>query len=68
MKKYDPVPQWWFLSILVVCFSLAIYACEGFDKELQLPYWGVIIACTLVMIFTLLLGIISATTGQVSMY
>ncbi|CAM8983253.1 unnamed protein product [Rhodiola kirilowii] len=39
-KNYEPVPQWWFYTILVIVIGLAFLTCEGFNKQLQLPYWG----------------------------
>ncbi|XP_075487952.1 oligopeptide transporter 1-like [Primulina tabacum] len=64
MKKYDQVPNWWFYAILVAVFGLSLYACEGFDKQLQLPWWGLIMACVMAFFFTLPVGIIQATTNQ----
>ncbi|KAK3193820.1 hypothetical protein Dsin_025130 [Dipteronia sinensis] len=64
MKKYDHVPQWWFFAILVLGIFLGILSCEGFGNQLQLPYWGTLLACLLVMIFLLPLGVLRATTGQ----
>ncbi|KAJ4716665.1 Oligopeptide transporter [Melia azedarach] len=64
MKKYKPVPQWWFLAILITATCLAILSCEGFGKQLQLPYWGILLSCLLVMIFILPLGVLEATTGK----
>lgn len=66
-KNYDAVPQWWFYSILIVVVGLAIFACEGFGKQLQLPYWGVLLAAGLALVFTLPIGVITATTNQVSL-
>ncbi|KAK4847367.1 hypothetical protein QYF36_001086 [Acer negundo] len=40
MKKYDPVPQWWFFAILVLGIFMGILSCEGFGNQMQLPYWG----------------------------
>lgn len=40
-KNYEFVPQWWFFTLLVFVIGLAMLACEGFSKELQLRYWGV---------------------------
>lgn len=45
--------------------SYSIYACEGFDKQLQLPWWGILLACAIALFFTLPIGIIQATTNQV---
>ncbi|KAI3920464.1 hypothetical protein MKX01_000803 [Papaver californicum] len=65
MKSYEPVPQWWFYTILFLMVSLALIACEGFGRQLQLPYWGILLACAIALVFTLPIGIIAATTNQV---
>lgn len=64
-KNYEAVPDWWFHSILVVVFCLSIYCLEGFGKQLQLPWWGLLMACAMALFFTLPVGIIQATTNQV---
>lgn len=64
MRRYEAVPQWWFYIILVVVFGLAILACEGFGQQLQLPYWGIVLACALAFFFTLPIGVINSTTNQ----
>ncbi|KAM7270793.1 hypothetical protein ACFE04_030007 [Oxalis oulophora] len=63
-KNYDQVPQWWFYILLIIVAGLAILACEGFGRQLQLPYWGVLLAMALAFIFTLPIGVITATTNQ----
>ncbi|KAI8537191.1 hypothetical protein RHMOL_Rhmol09G0005900 [Rhododendron molle] len=63
-KNYDQVPEWWFNSILVLVVALAIFACEGFGRQLQLPFWGVLLAMSLALVFTLPIGVITATTNQ----
>lgn len=64
-KNYKAVPQWWFHLMLLVVLGLSLYACEGFNKQLQLPYWGLFLAMALALIFTLPVGVITATTNQV---
>jgi len=64
-RNYKEVPQWWFSSILVIMVALALLACEGFDKQLQLPWWGIMLACGIALFFTLPIGIIQATTNMV---
>lgn len=64
-KNYDAVPQYWFHIILVLMLGLAIFTCEGFDKQLQLPWWGVLLAFLMAFSFTLPVGIIQATTNMV---
>jgi len=63
-KNYDVVPQWWFHIILISMVALSIFACEGFDKQLQLPWWGILMACGIALFFTLPIGIIQATTNM----
>ncbi|KAL6546883.1 OPT superfamily [Orobanche minor] len=63
-RNYEPVPQWWFHTLLVLVIGLSLFACEGFGRQLQLPYWGVILAMALAFIFTLPVGVITATTNQ----
>ncbi|KAL4618532.1 hypothetical protein ACB092_06G017700 [Castanea dentata] len=63
MKNYKQVPQWWFYTILVLMLALSMVACEGFGKQLQLPWWGLLMACGIALFFTLPIGIIQATTN-----
>ncbi|KAL5574846.1 hypothetical protein UlMin_016545 [Ulmus minor] len=63
-KNYEPVPQWWFYTLLMVVLALAMLTCEGFGGQLQLPYWGVLLAMGLALLFTLPIGVITATTNQ----
>lgn len=64
-KNYETVPNWWFFSILVVVFCLSLVAIEGFGKLLQLPWWGLLMACGMAFLFTLPVGVIQATTNTV---
>ncbi|KAK7255511.1 hypothetical protein RIF29_28924 [Crotalaria pallida] len=64
MQKYKSVPMWWFHIILVLNIALIIFACQYYNTSLQLPWWGVILACVISVIFTLPIGIITATTNQ----
>ena len=68
MRKYDQVPESWFMCILVVNISVTIFICEYYNNQLQLPWWGVLIACGLAMFFTLPVGVITALTNQVSFH
>ena len=67
-QNYDEVPQWWFHITLVLTFALSIVAIEGFHKGLQLPWWGLIMACGIAFFFTLPIGIIQATTNMVQSF
>jgi hypothetical protein len=64
-KNYEQVPEWWFMSILFLMAIMALLCCEGFGKQLQLPWWGVLLSLTIALVFTLPVGVIQATTNQV---
>lgn len=64
MQKYKQVPQWWFICILGVNIAATIFTCEYYKGQLQLPWWGVLLACGLAIFFTLPVGVITATTNQ----
>lgn len=66
MKKYEQVPMWWFLVILVPSIALVLFACEYYKEALQLPWWGVLFACAIAFVFTLPIDVITATTNQVT--
>ncbi|KAJ0048683.1 hypothetical protein Pint_14841 [Pistacia integerrima] len=64
MRRYNQVPEWWFVCILLVNIAATIFACEYYIDQLQLPWWGVVLACVIAIIFTLPIGIITAITNQ----
>ncbi|KZV21773.1 hypothetical protein F511_02931 [Dorcoceras hygrometricum] len=66
-KNYDPVPQWWFYGLLIIVTLMSFVACEGFNRQLQLPYWGTVLAFALGFVFTLPIGVIVATANQAQM-
>ena len=65
MRRYKQVPEWWFICILLVSIAATVFACEYYIEQLQLPWWGVLVACAIAFFFTLPIGIITATTNQV---
>ncbi|KAK3410467.1 hypothetical protein EUGRSUZ_J02450 [Eucalyptus grandis] len=64
MRRYKQVPEWWFTCILLVNIAATIFTCQYFKDQLQLPWWGVLLACALALFFTLPVGVITATTNQ----
>ncbi|CAG7894330.1 unnamed protein product [Brassica rapa] len=64
MQRYKQVPEWWFWCILAINIGVTIFACEYYKDQLQLPWWGVLLACTVAIIFTLPIGILTAITNQ----
>ncbi|KAK2408537.1 OPT super [Trifolium repens] len=63
-KHYKQVPEWWFLCILLFSITASVFVCEYYNDQLQLPWWGVMLACVVALLFTLPVGIIRATTNQ----
>ncbi|CAO2819317.1 unnamed protein product [Amaranthus hypochondriacus] len=64
MRRYKEVPEWWFWVILVVTIAGTIFACEYYNEQLQLPWWGVLLAGAVAFFFTLPIGIIKAIANQ----
>ncbi|KAI5427018.1 oligopeptide transporter [Lathyrus oleraceus] len=62
-KNYKQVPDWWFITILILMVMMALVACEGFGKQLQLPWWGVLLSLSIALLSTLPIGVIEATTN-----
>ncbi|KAL8034730.1 hypothetical protein ABFX02_12G048300 [Erythranthe guttata] len=64
MQNYNQVPEWWFLCILMINIAGTLLICHFQNDQLQLPWWGVLLACALAFVFTLPVGVIAATTNQ----
>lgn len=65
MRTYKSIPNWWFHVMLVVSLILSLALCIFMKDEIQMPWWGLIFAAGLALIFTLPVSIITATTNQV---
>ncbi|KAL0673526.1 hypothetical protein Bca4012_001507 [Brassica carinata] len=63
-KNYKEVPMWWFLVILVINIALIVFISVYYNATVQLPWWGVLLACAIAVVFTPLIGVIVATTNQ----
>ncbi|KAI3465134.1 hypothetical protein Pfo_021797 [Paulownia fortunei] len=64
MKKYKDIPNWWFHVMLLLSLVVSLALCIFMKDEVQLPWWGLIFAAGLALIFTLPISIITATTNQ----
>ncbi|XP_059287467.1 oligopeptide transporter 2-like [Lycium ferocissimum] len=64
MKKYPDIPGWWFHGMLVVSLALSLALCIVWEDEVQLPWWGLLFAAAVALIFTLPISIITATTNM----
>ncbi|KAK1571944.1 hypothetical protein Q3G72_025262 [Acer saccharum] len=79
-RKYlvEPGEMWWPSNLVQVSLFRALHdkdkrlKVEGtcgskpkhYNASLQLPWWGVLLACGIALFFTLPIGIITATTNQ----
>ncbi|KAG8373625.1 hypothetical protein BUALT_Bualt11G0043700 [Buddleja alternifolia] len=64
MQRYKQVPEWWFIFILLINITATLLICHYYNDQLQLLWWGVLLACGLAFFFTLPVGVITATTNQ----
>ncbi|CAJ2643130.1 unnamed protein product [Trifolium pratense] len=64
MKKYKDIPNWWFHVTLLASFLIALSLCIFMKEQIQMPWWALIFASGLALIFTLPVSIITATTNQ----
>ncbi|XP_024168804.1 oligopeptide transporter 2 [Rosa chinensis] len=64
MRKYKDIPNWWFHLTLLVSFGIALALCIFMKDEIPMPWWALIFAAVLALIFTLPVSIITATTNQ----
>lgn len=65
MKSYKGVPQWWYLVLLAGSIALSLLMAFVWKEDVQLPWWGMLLAFFLAWIVTLPIGVIQATTNQV---
>lgn len=65
MRSYKEVPQWWFLILLLGSVIVSLLLSFVWKKDVQLPWWGMLLAFALAWVVTLPIGVIQATTNQV---
>ncbi|XAR62052.1 hypothetical protein NMG60_11016636 [Bertholletia excelsa] len=64
MRKYKDIPNWWFHLMLFLSLVLSLVLCIFMKDQVQMPWWGLLFAAGLALIFTLPISIITATTNQ----
>ncbi|XP_071725138.1 oligopeptide transporter 3 [Rutidosis leptorrhynchoides] len=64
MKKYKSVPEWWFLILLVGSMVFSLMMSFVWKDQVQLSWWGMLLAFLLAFVVTLPIGVIQATTNQ----
>ncbi|XP_048134738.1 oligopeptide transporter 4-like [Rhodamnia argentea] len=64
MRRYEDIPSWWFYLLLALTVAVSLALCIFLNKQVQMPWWGLLFASALAFIFTLPVSIITATTNQ----
>uniref|UniRef100_A0A0C9RPV2 TSA: Wollemia nobilis Ref_Wollemi_Transcript_4499_2841 transcribed RNA sequence n=1 Tax=Wollemia nobilis TaxID=56998 RepID=A0A0C9RPV2_9CONI len=64
MKRYKGVPEWWFLALLFGSMAFCLLLSFVWKDQVQIPWWGMVLACGLAWFLTLPIGVIQATTNQ----
>ncbi|KAF2162461.1 hypothetical protein M409DRAFT_69069 [Zasmidium cellare ATCC 36951] len=49
IRKYKEAPDWWYLIVFAAAMALALATVEGFP--VQLPWWGLFVACLVALVF-----------------
>ncbi|KAJ3005708.1 hypothetical protein HKX48_000506 [Thoreauomyces humboldtii] len=62
MRAYPEVPDWFYLSIIVVFLVLTIVV--GEKTSFVMPWWSVLLATAITTVFIAPIGIIQSITGQ----
>ncbi|RKP10409.1 OPT oligopeptide transporter protein-domain-containing protein [Thamnocephalis sphaerospora] len=62
MDRYQEVPNWWYVTVLMLNTGLAILTCHLYD--LDLPWWGLLLAVLMAAVFIVPIGIITAIANQ----
>ncbi|KAF9926403.1 hypothetical protein FBU30_004003 [Linnemannia zychae] len=61
MQAYPEVPDWWYAVLFVGMTALAIFTCHFYG---YMPWWAVLLAVALAVVFALPVGLIQALTNQ----
>nr|XP_010320236.1 oligopeptide transporter 2-like [Solanum lycopersicum] len=64
MMKYKDIPNWWFYLTLALSLALSLVLCIFMKDQVQLSWWGLLLAACLALIYTLPISIITATTNM----
>ncbi|BBN04337.1 hypothetical protein MPTK1_3g03750 [Marchantia polymorpha subsp. ruderalis] len=64
MKKYPPVPARWYAAFLLALHVVSCVLLEVYKEQLQMKWWGVLLADAVIALLLLPIAIIMATTNQ----
>ncbi|ODV75575.1 small oligopeptide transporter [Cyberlindnera jadinii NRRL Y-1542] len=62
MRKYKEVPDWYYVTILIIAFILSILTVEVY-KETKTPVWGLFFVLAINFVFLIPFSVLVATTG-----
>ncbi|KAF5097000.1 hypothetical protein D0Z03_001503 [Geotrichum reessii] len=62
MSKYEEVPDWWFLVILIIALVFGIIMVQVY-RETNTPVWGIFFAIGINFIFLIPITLVYAVTG-----
>ena len=62
MKRYKEVPEWWYASVGLSTFAIAVISVEVYDSGL--PVWALIVSIAIPIVYILPSGFIYAMTGS----
>ncbi|KAN0121427.1 OPT oligopeptide transporter [Russula decolorans] len=62
MARYPQVPEWWYIAILIVVFSISAVTIEVWPTEV--PIWGLLAALSISAFYIVPAGMIQAITNQ----
>ncbi|KAF7730425.1 hypothetical protein EC973_002232 [Apophysomyces ossiformis] len=62
MRAYPEVPDWWYYATFIISFGVSFAVI--YVWPIYLPWWGLILAIAIPIIFVLPIGIIQAITNQ----
>ncbi|OAQ25444.1 oligopeptide transporter [Linnemannia elongata AG-77] len=61
MQAYPEVPDWWYAALFVGMTAVGIFTCQYYG---YMPWWAVLLAILLAVVFSLPVGLIQALTNQ----
>ncbi|KAG0225930.1 hypothetical protein BGX31_007459, partial [Mortierella sp. GBA43] len=61
MRVYPEVPNWWYGSLFVISLALSLVTCIVWE---YMPWWAVLLAMAIAIVFVLPVGIVQAVTNQ----
>ncbi|KAF8923029.1 hypothetical protein BGZ47_005105, partial [Haplosporangium gracile] len=61
MQAYPEVPDWWYATLFVLMTAIALFTCEYYK---YMPWWAVLLAILIAVVFALPVGLIQALTNQ----